>query len=115
MIRIRCTRRDNVMNLLVAGHAGYARRGEDIVCAGVSALTNALASTLTLLGETSAQIDLGSARAQITCCTDSTLVYCLYYQTLVGLVTIAHEYPQQIDLRTVGFFCGDDRTKENIA
>lgn len=115
MIRIRCTQRENLMNLLVAGHAGYAQRGQDVVCAGVSALINALASTLVLLGETSAQIDLGSARAQITCCTDSVLVYSLYYQTLVGLVAIAREYPQYIDLRTAGFFCGEERNKEDIA
>jgi len=32
--------------LLVQGHSGYAPRGSDVVCAGVSALCAALASTL---------------------------------------------------------------------
>ena len=38
MIRIRVTRRDGGMELKAHGHAGYAPHGQDIVCAGVSAL-----------------------------------------------------------------------------
>lgn len=38
MIVIRVTRRDGGLELSAVGHAGYAPRGRDIVCAGVSAL-----------------------------------------------------------------------------
>ncbi len=38
MIRICVTRRADGLELTAVGHAGYAERGRDIVCAGVSAL-----------------------------------------------------------------------------
>lgn len=38
MIRIRARRRGDGLELWARGHAGYASRGQDIVCAGVSAL-----------------------------------------------------------------------------
>ena len=38
MIRIRGTRRDSGLEIFAEGHAGYAPVGQDIVCAGVSAL-----------------------------------------------------------------------------
>jgi len=38
MIRIRVTRRDSGLEISAEGHAGYAPVGQDIVCAGVSAL-----------------------------------------------------------------------------
>ena len=38
MICIRITRREDGLDLSAHGHAGYAPRGQDVVCAGVSAL-----------------------------------------------------------------------------
>lgn len=38
MIRIRVTRSADGLDLVAVGHAGYGARGEDPVCAGVSAL-----------------------------------------------------------------------------
>ena len=42
MIRIKM-RRGIISRLCITGHSGYAEKGSDIVCAGVSALTDALA------------------------------------------------------------------------
>lgn len=38
MICIRITKREDGLELSAHGHAGYAPRGQDVVCAGVSAL-----------------------------------------------------------------------------
>ena len=38
MICIRITEREDGLELFAHGHAGYAPRGQDVVCAGVSAL-----------------------------------------------------------------------------
>ena len=38
MIRVRITRRGDGLDIHAVGHAGYAPRGKDVVCAGVSAL-----------------------------------------------------------------------------
>ena len=46
MIMIFAGRRDDRCALHVAGHAGYANKGQDIVCAAVSTLVNNLAGAL---------------------------------------------------------------------
>lgn len=46
MIRGRLVRRDETIRLDVRGHSGQAPKGEDIVCAGVSALVETLAMGL---------------------------------------------------------------------
>ena len=46
MIRIRVTEGEEGFILSATGHAGYAPRGQDIVCAGVSALLYGLVSFL---------------------------------------------------------------------
>ena len=40
---------DRCYTVSIAGHAGYAPKGQDIVCAGVSALTSAFLESLILL------------------------------------------------------------------
>ena len=53
MIKVNYTELDGpygpAMRLEAAGHAGYAPAGQDIVCAGVSTLMQALVSLLCLL------------------------------------------------------------------
>lgn len=39
-------KKKNIHGLTVSGHAGYSKKGEDIVCAGVSALTYTLINGL---------------------------------------------------------------------
>jgi uncharacterized protein YsxB (DUF464 family) len=41
MTRITIDRKDDRIRLICEGHAGYARVGSDIVCAGISTLINA--------------------------------------------------------------------------
>lgn len=42
MIKISIHRDDMMAQFIISGHAGYAEKGKDIVCAGVSAITNLL-------------------------------------------------------------------------
>lgn len=46
MIRIRITRRGDGVDIHAVGHAGYAPRGADVVCAGVSALLYGFVASL---------------------------------------------------------------------
>jgi len=43
MIRSRLVRRDGAIRMEVRGHSGQAPKGQDLVCAGVSALVDTLA------------------------------------------------------------------------
>lgn len=51
MIRVRYRLDDYFVQVIVTGHAGYAEPGHDIVCAGVSVLTNTLANLIQTWGE----------------------------------------------------------------
>ena len=39
----------------------------------------------------------------------SGLADALFYQTILGLAQIARQYPEQVRLRTEGFFAGDEK------
>ena len=61
MIRIRVTEREGGFTVSAFGHAGYAPHGQDIVCAGVSALLQAyldyLEALLPLVAEASLEVE----------------------------------------------------------
>lgn len=46
MIKVQIIKEDDKVMLSVKGHAGYADKGEDIVCAGVSAIIFGLMNAL---------------------------------------------------------------------
>lgn len=51
MIRIALRQDERSAQFIVSGHANYAEKGQDIVCAGISTLTNTLANMVRELGE----------------------------------------------------------------
>lgn len=58
-------------HLLVTGHAGYAERGQDIVCAGVSVLSQALGQALIDMGIETDRIKFSPGEAEIRFVPDS--------------------------------------------
>lgn len=66
MIKI-CLKRDNegfIQEFSITGHAGYAKRGKDIVCAGVSAIAY---TTLAALKEIAGICNYTEKRGSIEC------------------------------------------------
>lgn len=114
MIRAIGCRKDDVLLLLLRGHAQFAKPGNDIICAAASALIYALAGTLEAMEIPSLRIRLDNGCAQISCQTESVLINSLFYQTLIGLAMLEKEYPKNIEVRTAGFF-REDAVKEEIA
>ena len=55
-------RKDGIM---ISGHAGYAPAGSDIVCAGVTALTQELIRSMEGLTDDRIETDIGSGIASI--------------------------------------------------
>lgn len=51
MIRVALRQDERSAQFIVSGHANYAEKGQDIVCAGISTLTNTLANMVRELGE----------------------------------------------------------------
>lgn len=80
----------------IDGHAGYGRRGEDIVCAAVSALAYTLAESLENLTDDSVKYSLTPGRAFIECQNLSDAGRLITESFLVGIKLIAGSYPEFI-------------------
>lgn len=108
MIMVFAGRRNGRCALHVAGHAGCALQGQDIVCAGVSALVDCLAASLYAFELKGVHTDLTAGNARLTCA-GSGVADVLFYQSVLGLIGLARAYPECIRMRTEGFFSGDHK------
>ncbi|MBO4854082.1 MAG: ribosomal-processing cysteine protease Prp [Oscillospiraceae bacterium] len=78
-----------------SGHAGYAAVGQDIVCAGISALWGTLAADLALRGE-GACIE----RGKLSCNRDSEADMERSFQMIWrGILLLAEKYPDFISAK----------------
>ena len=99
MIKVNYTELDGpygpAMRLEAAGHAGYAPAGQDIVCAGASALMCALAGALDTLGAQGVQRTLSAGHAAIAA-NDRTDVRAAFTVAVTGLRQLAEGYPGHV-------------------
>ena len=103
MIQIKTSRNaaGQVVALEVRGHAGWGRKGQDIVCAAVSALTQTALLGLRQQAEASIDYKVQKKPALLTCLLlsppdDKTGV--ILETVLLGLTEIAKEYPGSLKL-----------------
>ena len=107
MKMIRATMYWNRLRLEAAGHAGYAEKGQDIVCAGASALTNALANALEEAeerGRCSMEAKNRDGYAMITA--DPTMgnrqeIKAYFKMAVTGMKKLQEQYPKNIEIREV--------------
>lgn len=90
MIEIRYAEQPH--ELKITGHADY-NSGQDIVCAGVSAITYAL---LQYLEDRGIQTDAGRKGASVICSEDNKEVRTAFEMALTGYQMIAEEYPDNV-------------------
>lgn len=104
MIKVTFTERGKNLSLRLEGHAGYARRGKDIVCASASILAYTLAYIVDSIDEVETAINLKSGDAAIECrCKDEQTyarVADAYNYTKSGYALLAQNYPQYVSLHT---------------
>lgn len=96
MIHIRASREDGGLQLRLRGHAGTAPKGEDLVCAAVTALVYALAQYVL---DNGGQAALESGAADIRIHTVTKETQGAFTAILTGLHLLAREYPQSITIR----------------
>ena len=85
-------------HLHITGHAGYAPRGQDIVCAGISALAYGL---LEYLRQSGAEARFSLCPGALTiACADSPESRCAFDLALAGWRNIANTYPQHAEVHT---------------
>lgn len=80
----------------VRGHAGYAPQGQDIVCAGVTALTQTLVESLETLTSNEIKYDMSPGRIDIEIMNPDEDAQLLTDSFLVGIEMIVDEFPEHI-------------------
>ena len=79
--------------ITIEGHAGYAEAGKDIVCAGVTALTQTLIKSIEDLTSDTIQYDIMPGRADIHYGNLSEEGKLLVDSFFIGVCLIADEFP----------------------
>ena len=88
-----CVRKDGIT---VCGHANYAEVGKDIVCAGVTALTQTLIRSLENLTRDEIEYEISPGRADIHCGDLSEEGKLLADSFFIGVCLIADEFPDYV-------------------
>ena len=83
-------------NIKIRGHANYAPSGQDIVCAGVTALTQALISSIEGLTKDKIQYDIKPGRVDIYYRNLSEKASALVDSFFIGASLIADEFPDYV-------------------
>ena len=82
--------------IMISGHAGYAPTGSDIVCAGVTALTQELIRSMEGLTDDRIETDIGSGMASIQYGDLSEKGRLLIDSFFIGICMIAEEFPDYV-------------------
>lgn len=80
----------------IRGHANYAPHGQDIVCAGVTALTQTLVESLETLTGNKIKYDMSPGRVDIEIRDPDEDAQLLMDSFLVGIYVIADEFPEYV-------------------
>lgn len=83
-------------SLIIDGHAGYEEKGKDIVCAGVTALTQTLVKSIEDLTEDKIEYDISPGRADIKYGNLSEKAKTLVDSFFIGICMIAEEFPEYV-------------------
>ena len=88
-----CVRKDGIE---ISGHANYAEVGKDIVCAGVTALTQTLIGSMEALTRDEIEYEISPGRADIRYGNLSEEGNLLVDSFFIGVCQIADEFPDHV-------------------
>lgn len=109
MIKVTITRNDNnkITAFEMSGHADFAKHGQDIVCAGASAVSFGTVNAIIALCDTMPKIEQGSDGGYLRCefptnVDSSTFekIQLLLEGMVVSLETIERDYGKYIKIHT---------------
>lgn len=83
-------------NITVSGHAGYAPAGQDIVCAGVTTLTQTLIKSIEDLTQDKIKYQISPGRVDIKYRNLTEKSRTLMDSFFIGICMIADEYPDYV-------------------
>ena len=103
MVRATYTVDEGTHELVVLGHANYAEYGKDIVCAGVSAIVQALIGWCEDNYETVNCIGIDSQAGEvIVSCDGGKDVAAVFRMASIGLEQLAYSYPDHVQIDIIG-------------
>ena len=103
MVRAKYTVDENTHTLVVLGHANYGEYGKDIVCAGVSALVQALIGWIEENYYKVKCISVDPKEGEvIISCEGGEDVAAVFYMASIGLLQIADSYPDHVQIDIIG-------------
>lgn len=99
MLRVRYRTDGKAHSLVMVGHAGYAQSGQDIVCAGASAIVYALLGWLENNSEDLEYINTNVEPGETWVnCEGGEKTAVAFEITCIGLEQIAHQYPDYVEV-----------------
>lgn len=103
MIIAKYVRDGETHTLSVNGHAGYAPKGQDIVCAGVSAIVYALLGWLENNSENTDFVSIDENNGEVVIqCEGDDKVTAVFHMAAIGIESIMNTYPDHVDIDIVG-------------
>lgn len=103
MITARYERDGESHKLSVRGHARYADKGQDIVCAGASAIVYALIGWLENNYEDTSFVSVDEDKGSVViACDGDTNVATAFYMAAIGIENIMNTYPAHVAIDIVG-------------
>lgn len=110
MIRVDYTVGDLGHELTITGHAGYSDHGNDIVCAGVSAIVFTLLGFLDNhpedIGRIGAKVQSGNVHVR---CVGGEKTSTAFDMAVIGLQQISMKYPENVRVTIHPAPAGDSR------
>lgn len=83
----------------ISGHAGYAEYGKDIVCAGVTALTQTLIQSIENLTDDEIEYRISPGKVEVEYGNLSEKSKTLVDSFFIGICLIAEEFPEHVKVR----------------
>lgn len=103
MIKAKYSVEGNIHTLSVLGHANYDEYGKDIVCAGVSALVQALIGWIEENYYKAEYININPKAGEVNVsCEGGEDLAAIFNMATIGLMQIADSYPDHVQIDIIG-------------
>ncbi len=103
MVKANYTIDENTRSLTVSGHANYDEYGRDIVCAGISALVQALIGWLEENHYRASFASVDQKEGELVISADGGEdIAAIFNMASIGLMQIADSYPDHVQIDIIG-------------
>ena len=121
MVKIKVGKKSNsIIKLNIEGHAGFADKGKDIVCASISSIAIGLLNSIDILDNQSCKIICSDNRINVEVIDhNDDMIQIILQVGIIQLQTVEEVYPNYLKieftvLNNFGYFCVNIKTAHII-